>query len=198
MPGTPPQGPPHAVPHKKRHPIRNTLLAVIGVLVITGVVSSMNGSGSSTSGGSTGPGSGQAAKPAPKAAGIGIPIRDGKFEFTVVAVKQGVAQLGNQYVSTTAQGQFVLVTVKVENVGTVSQMFDGSNLYLYDTQGRKFEASLAAAIYLGDQAKSFLNDINPGNAVTGVVAFDIPKGAKLARLELHDSVLSGGVDISLS
>lgn len=46
-------------------------------------------------------------------------------------------------------------------------------------------------------ADTLLNDINPGNQVTGVVVFDIPKNVKLTRLELHDSPFSGGVPVSL-
>lgn len=109
-----------------------------------------------------------------------------------------MAKIGDEYFNTKAQGEFVLVTVKVENIGKEAQMFDGSNQYIYDAQGRKFEASSEAEVYMGDEANSFLNDINPGNTVTGVVVFDIPKGTKLAKIELHDSAFSGGIDVSLT
>jgi hypothetical protein len=89
------------------------------------------------------------------------------------------------------------VTVKVENIGDEAQMFDGSSQKLFDAKGRQFDADSAAATYLGDQAKSFLNDINPGNAVTGVVVYDVPKSIQLAKLELHDSPFSGCVELDL-
>lgn len=44
----------------------------------------------------------------------------------------------------------------------------------------------------------FLNEINPGNTVKGVLVFDMPKGTTPASIELHDSMLSGGVTVSLS
>ena len=47
-------------------------------------------------------------------------------------------------------------------------MFAGTNQKLYDAQGRKFDADDSAVMYLGD-TNSFLNDINPGNSVTGIV-----------------------------
>jgi hypothetical protein len=39
--------------------------------------------------------------------------------------------------------------------------------------------------------------INPGNAVAGVILFDLPRGAKPTKIELHDSVFSGGVTVTL-
>lgn len=205
-PGGAPQWGAPPVPHKKSHPIRNTILALVAVVVVIMVVSAALNNGSSTnstaSGGSS-PAASQAAgsaasgKPAAKKAGIGTPVRDGKFQFTVIKVKPGVTKVGDEYLNATAQGQFVLVTVKVENIGDEAQLFDGSSQKLFDSKGRKFDADSSAAIYLGDQSKSFLNDINPGNAVTGVVVFDVPKGVQLAKLELHDSPFSGGADVAL-
>jgi hypothetical protein len=49
----------------------------------------------------------------------------------------------------------------------------------------------------GNESSVLFNTINPGNAVTGKVVFDIPKGAKLTTLELHDSAFSGGVTVTL-
>ena len=43
----------------------------------------------------------------------------------------------------------------------------------------------------------FLNQINPGNTVKGVLVYDMPKGAVPASIELHDSMFSGGATVSL-
>lgn len=58
-------------------------------------------------------------------------------------------------------------------------------------------ADTEAAIYI-DASGSFLNDINPGNTVMGVVIFDMPKGTPAAIVELHDSPFSGGVKVRLA
>jgi hypothetical protein len=34
-------------------------------------------------------------------------------------------------------------------------------------------------------------------AVTGKVVFDVPKDAKITRLELHDSPFSGGIAVTV-
>jgi hypothetical protein len=38
----------------------------------------------------------------------------------------------------------------------------------------------------------------PGNSLTGTVVFDIPVDAVPASLELHDSLFSGGVTVTLT
>lgn len=132
-----------------------------------------------------------------KAPGLRTPVRDGKFEFTVKSFKCGVDKIGSSFMTEKAQGQFCIATVKVSNIGDESQMFDGTSQYLYDAEGREFTASTEAAIAL-PESQSFLEDINPGNTVSGKVVWDVPKsGFKAERLELHDSMLSGGVEVTL-
>lgn len=142
-----------------------------------------------------------ASKPAEKAAaapGIGAPVRDGKFQFTVTKVKGGVKQVGDQYLNEKAQGQFVMVSVTVENIGDEPRTFDSSSQRLFDAAGKEYSADGEAGIYL-DESNSFLNEINPGNTVKGVLVFDVPKsGFKPGKLELHDSAFSGGVEVALA
>ena len=137
-------------------------------------------------------------KKAEKVAKIGDPARDGKFEFTVKSTKCGVRKVGSDLLGAKAQGQFCLVTLKVKNIGKESQMFDGSSQKAYAADGTEYSADGAAALYANENAETFLNDINPGNQVTGVVVFDIPKDVKLTKLELHDSPFSGGVTVALN
>ena len=133
--------------------------------------------------------------PAPAAAAIGTPVRDGKFEFTVTSIEPGVPSVGSDAFGQKAQGQFVLIHLTIKNIGDKAQYFDGSSQKAFDAQGREFSADSAAAIYLSD-SNSFLNEINPGNAVAGTVVFDMPLDAKIAKVELHDSPFSGGVDVT--
>ncbi|MEU4383444.1 DUF4352 domain-containing protein [Micromonospora echinofusca] len=135
---------------------------------------------------------------AAKTAKIGQPARDGKFEFTVKSSKCGVAKVGDNVLGEKAQGQFCLVTINVKNIGKEAQMFDGSSQKAYAADGTEYSSDTGAAIYANKNAETFLNDINPGNQVTGVVVFDIPKNVKLTKLELHDSPFSGGVTVALS
>jgi hypothetical protein len=191
---------------KKRHPVRTTVLAVAGVVALIAAIGAVASSGATSAGTPAAGGTSQPARTGPTAEptasppipGVNAPVRDGKFEFTVTKVKPGVSTLGDDTLSTEAQGQFVLVTITVRNIGKEAQLFDGSYQYLFDADGREFEASSEAAAHLGKEANSFLNVINPGNATTGIVVFDIPKGVTLSRIELHDSMFSEGVEVSLA
>lgn len=134
----------------------------------------------------------------PKTAAIGEPARDGKFEFTVKSTKCGVSKVGTNLLGAKAQGQFCLITINIKNIDKEAQMFDASNQKAYDAAGTEYSADGSAAIYANKNGETFLNDINPGNQVTGVVVFDIPKDVTLTKLELHDSMFSGGVTVALS
>ena len=193
-------------PAKKSHKVRNTILGVLGGFLALGVIGSLlNGdeTTTTTAGKSTAAAKAPAkssakaaAKPAAAAPKIGTAVRDGKFQFTVTGTKTA-SQVGDQYLNKKAQGQFLLVSVTVANIGDKAQMFDSSSQKLYDTAGREYSADAAAGIYLGEAGKSFLEQINPGNSVKGTVVFDVPAGTKLDKIELHDSMFSGGVDVKL-
>lgn len=181
-----------------RHKI---LTAVGGLVVLIVVIAAATSGGGSKTAPAASSNTPAAAKPppvkaAPKGARIGQAVRDGKFEFTVTRVQPGIARVGTADLGQAAQGQFVFVYVTVRNIGGQAQTFDGSSQYLYDRADRKYDADSAAAVYL-DSSKSFLNDINPGNAVSGIVVFDVPKATVPVRAELHDSPFSVGAKVAL-
>ncbi|MFI7575878.1 DUF4352 domain-containing protein [Micromonospora sp. NPDC049497] len=136
-------------------------------------------------------------KPA-KTAKVGQAARDGKFEFTVKSAKCGVAKVGTDLLGDKAQGQFCLITVNVKNIGKEPQTLIDSSQKAYAADGTEYSTDSEAAIYANKDQQTLFNEINPGNQVTGVLVFDIPKKVKLTKLELHDSLFSGGVEVALS
>ena len=134
--------------------------------------------------------------PAKSAPGIGDAARDGKFEFTISKVEKGVASVGSEYFNEKADGQFVLVHITVKNIGDESQTLFDSEQKLKDTQGRSFSTDSSAAIAMEDN-EMWLNEINPGNSAKGTLVYDMPADAQPAEIELHDSMFSGGVTVSL-
>ena len=138
-----------------------------------------------------------APKPAPPASQLGKTVRDGKFAFVVTSMKCGITTVGdNEYLQTKAQGQFCAVSLTVENIGDEPQSMFADNQEAFDSKDRKFSADSEASLYDGS-SDVLWEEINPGNKVKGKVYFDIPKGAKLTKLELHDSMFSGGVSVRL-
>ena len=128
----------------------------------------------------------------------GSAVRDGKFEFRVVDVSRAATvsdPTGNPYMTVNAQGEFIVVTLSVSNIGNVPQSYFGQNQKLIDASGREYGANSEADMYMNDAA---FGDINPGNSIQVRVAFDVPPGTSPAELELHDSMFSGGVSVRLA
>lgn len=200
---------PYAQPPKKR---RVWPWVVGGVVLLLILISAIAGGGGSDKGGSSDTaGSTQANNSADgandttaqaesdgKVAGLNTPVRDGKFEFTVTGVQPGLATVGdNEFLAQEAQGQFVIVSVTVKNIGDKAQGFSPSNQRLFDSQGRSFESNSSAQIALDETDIAVWDNINPGNAVDVKLVYDMPKDATPAEIELHDSMFSGGAKVSL-
>ena len=212
------QGPPQGgwqqapQPKKKNWFLRHKILtAILALFLIGGIAAATSGgggsNGSDTASNSDNSSAGEAAKgddkksddkksEGDKLPAIGQPVTDGKFQFTVTKVERDVASVGDQYLGEKAQGAYTLVYVTVKNTGTEQQMLDSNGQKAYDAKGIGYEADSGAAIYVKDN-KTFLEQINPGNQVNAVLVFDAPKGTKLTKVRLHDSMFSNGVEASL-
>jgi hypothetical protein len=122
--------------------------------------------------------------------------RDGHFEFTVDNMECGVPEIGDDFTAETAQGEYCLVSITVENIGDEARTLDVFSQTARDSEDREYEAddSLAAAI---EYDEVWYNTINPGNTVEGILVYDVPDGTDLVELELHDAALSDGVTVSI-
>jgi len=179
-------------PRKRGKGCLIAILVVVAIIVVIIIAAVAGGNKNSSSpGSSTNPTDGGTS-----AAGLNTPVRDGSFEFTVSKVKCGVPTVGAAPLSQKAQGQFCLVTMTVKNIGTEAGLFDASSQKALSAAGAKFDADSTASLYANKNSETFLTKINPGNQVTGTVVFDLPKDAKIATLELHDSPFSGGVTVT--
>jgi hypothetical protein len=172
------------------------MLAVPG-LVIVAAAAGCGGGGGTVGGGpasSAGvPSSGSAGVP-----GIGQRVRDGTFEFVVTKVTHATS-VGPAGFRDTAQGRFTILHLTVTNIGNESQPLDDGSQFVFDVTGRKFDASTTADLHVnGGENRVFLEDINPGKTVRGMIAFDLPSGVRAVKAELHDLPLSGGVTVGLS
>jgi hypothetical protein len=206
-PGPPPghYGPPPRKKSKLPWILGGIALVILLCCGIGAVIAVSSGDDADTdAGGSTGtsaPNDGPEDKPKqgkPAAAGIGDPARDGKFEFVVKSVTCGKTRVGNEVVGEDAQGVFCEVAVTVKNIGDEAQMFDGSSQKAFDAKGTRYSNDGTAELWANEGTSTFLEEINPGNQVAGRLIFDVPKGTKLTKVELHDSAFSGGVTINLS
>jgi len=132
-----------------------------------------------------------------KTPGFGDKVSDGNFEFTVKSAKCGIGQVGDSTLGKKAQGQYCEIAVTVTNIGNEAATMFTDNQTVFDDKGRKFSPDSGAMIYLPEENSPWLTDINPGNTLKGILLFDVPEGITLDHIELHDSMYSDGVSVSL-
>jgi hypothetical protein len=182
-----------------RHKVLTGIGAIIVIAIIASAVGGSKSNKSTVSNASKSSASTQTAAKAATTAKINQPADDGKFEFTVTSIKCGEPSVSDStgYITKSAQGQYCLLNISVKNIGDEAQTLDSSSQYLYNSAGQKYSSDDEATIDINPTSGTFLNTINPGNTVNGVVVFDIPKDQTPAMAELHDSSLSGGVKVDL-
>jgi hypothetical protein len=90
-------------------------------------------------------------------------VRDGKFEFRVLGMTRAAqaGDLSNQFETVDAQGEFIVLTISVTNIGDQAQSYFGTNQKLIDTTGREYGANSEADMW----ANKGTGDINPGNSI---------------------------------
>ncbi len=165
---------------KKKHRFRNfVVLPIVAIVAIAAALG--NGSDDSPTTDSKPASAPKAADAAPAA--MGSTVTAGDFGFVVNSMKCGVASVGPDVIAEKAQGQFCLVKIAVTNNGKEPGTFNDSSQALFDSAGAKYTPSTSADISIEDN-DVFLADINPGNTVSGTLAFDVPDSFTPDHLEL--------------
>ena len=108
--------------------------------------------------------------------------------FTITKVRAGVKSVGDEYLGEKAQGQFVLVDVKVKNVGDEAVTLWGFEHKLIDGKGSEYSPNETAGIYVSE-ANALAEGDNPGNTAKGTIVFDMPMGAKPVEAQLPGGTL---------
>ena len=132
----------------------------------------------------------------PATPGVGAAVRDGKFEFVVSRVDCSHTTLGQEHFKRTAKGKFCVVSLSVRNIGDGAQFFLSYAQKGLDAAGAEYGVDEIADLYVNKDTRTFLDRVTPGRRVAGRIVFDIPAAATLTTLVLHDSLLSGGVQVS--
>lgn len=174
-----------------------TWLIVVGILgAIVVACCGIGGVIVASSGGdeNSGPAS-TVTSPTANTAVLNTPVRDGKFEFVVSAVECGKRVVGSEFSEEQAQGQFCVVSLSVKNIGPSPQYFSDTEQKGFAPNGAQYAPDFSATLSVNDQP--VFGQINPGNMISGKIVFDIPADAKLVKLELHDSMFSGGATVTV-
>jgi len=134
----------------------------------------------------------------PASAIMGQSVRDGKFAFMVTGMPKPAKTFTDRFgVKQSAQGIFVIVRIRVSNIGYDARSLNPTDLFLVDNQGKRFATS-SAILTFGGAETIFLHKINPGHTVNNApVVFDVAPGTVVSSIELHDSMTSRGVQVKL-
>ncbi len=134
----------------------------------------------------------------PPEPGLNTPVQDGKFEFVVTSVSCGHESVGRGPISARAKGQFCLVDLSVENVGTSGQLLLDGVQRGFDTDGKSYTPDSGAGVIANAGTSIWINMLDPGKKVTGTLVFDVPKREQISKLELHDSAFSRGATVTVA
>lgn len=158
---------------------------VLAALVVIGVLANMGGSDNSketasksttTSETTTTDSSSKASSEETEATySVGQTFTVGDVEYTVNSVSTSQT-VGDEFINKTAQGTYLLLNITVKNNG--DDALSVSNDYFTLYKGKtKYTSDSTASLYASDNTGFFLEEVNPGNALTSNVAFDIPQDA---------------------
>jgi hypothetical protein len=183
----------HQQLRRRRVVVGSTAIVFFGiVLVITGgtrspLLSLLPGTSDSSAGGP--------AKVLRATGAIGQSVRDGSFAFVVTYAKPPLKTVKDRSGAVQiAEGQFVIVGVDVTNIGYEPRTLSATDQFVANLQGQRFATSSATSSLKGIPQEK----LNPGHTATGVpLLFDLPFGAAVTSIELHDSLSSPGVKVKL-
>lgn len=127
---------------------------------------------------------------------IGTPVTSGDLQFTVTKVERGLSSVGDGFMAEKAQGSYTLVHVTVRNVGDDSETFFDDDQKIKDADNKTYSPDSAAEISI-ENNDVWLSDINPGNAVDGVLVYDMPVGVKATAIEFSGGLFDDAKTVQL-
>lgn len=151
---------------------------VVVVIIIIAIIATVFGGGDSSS----------SNKDETKDAKIGEKVKVDDLEYTVNSV-ESMDSVGNQYISSDADGKYIVADVTVKNNGDKAITIDTELFKVLNgnsTSGADSSASTDANTSESGDIGFFLEKLNPDNEKTGKVVFDVSeKTAQSDKLKLQ-------------
>jgi uncharacterized protein DUF4352 len=123
----------------------------------------------------------------PPTAALNEEVHDGGLAFTVTRVELAQPKIGYR----SAQGTFVVVSMRVKNIGDGWRGVYCQNQVLTDLKGRTY----VDAVPVGEGED--MMDIKPGKQADVQCAFDVPVGTLAGAVEVHGQPYSTGVTVKV-
>lgn len=129
---------------------------------------------------------------------IGDEFEVNDWIITITGVADRTATIGDGFLNSQAQGEYLPIELVVSNNGNSADYFFARDFVAVDDQDREFSYSSDATIYgASEGAVSILDEINPGNSIQGRLFFDVPADTEITALEINAGFLSTPVRVSL-
>lgn len=129
----------------------------------------------------------KAREEAKSAYNIGDQIELGKFRYTITDAGAR-KQIGKGFTKVRpSQGAtFAVFQYRIENIGNETATVMTSDFELVDAKGRKFRSSSKAqtALAMSGNSDYILSELQPGLSTSGIVAFEVPFDAVVAKTTL--------------
>lgn len=127
--------------------------------------------------------------------GPGTPVRDGHLTFVVDRVDCGAHSLGRPPDVRTTAGQFCLVHLSIINADERPVGFSEADQRAFSSEGREYGPDSAASALVNRGVDLRQVEVGPGRQVAGAIVFNVPPGAQLSRVRLHESPGSPGAEV---
>jgi hypothetical protein len=101
-------------------------------------------------------------------------------------------QVGGSDFGAEASGEFVILSLQIENVGQESFDLSSRVFRLIDSQGREYETDNEAGVYLEDSIE--YEQLNPGLTVEGRIVFDVPTEQQGRMLQIEPAGVFSGAE----
>jgi len=135
----------------------------------------------------------------PKHSVVNSRNRDGQFTFDVQRSEcalQRLDTLPDPFVAHEG-AEYCLYVIKVKNVGNQPRMLLLGPQKAKDGGGREFTPDMSASEAASPTRNPFPNLMWGGEDTTVAIVFEVPIGTRLAKLKLHDSPWSKGVEVEV-
>lgn len=191
----------------KRHKVWTTVIVILLVIGFIGAVTDNNAPQTANSAPTSSPSTSNSNKPVTTTSSVTPKLNeqanDGKLGFTVTNLKCGVNEISQpdtpDYTDTTG-APYCAMGISVKGISNVSQSFDSSSQYIYDTSGKQYSVDDTATIAANKSSNNCMMNptVNPGVTITCTLVYDVPANESISYGMYHDSAASNGVKVSLS
>ncbi|MCK6211234.1 DUF4352 domain-containing protein [Georgenia sp. EYE_87] len=134
--------------------------------------------------------------PPPGEVAVGTTVSEGPFDVEVLGVSAGLEKLAGATAAATAEGEFVVVRLRVTATRPGPAYFVDIDQRLLDPAGGEHAPDPAAAMAV-DGNRLWFAELDGGESAEGVVVFDVPSGTVPATLVVHSSDEGAGTRVQL-